>query len=371
MMKKTFCWLLVLMMLLTMLTACGAKNEADLAESVPDTVTEAPTEPEKVKLSATELAEMASPATVTVYTDNGTGTGFFIDDQGTFVTCFHVVDGANEIRAGMSDGGSYNVGTIIDFSELYDIAVLKANITNTPYLKLSEDDVKQGEDVYALGASSGLEGTFSNGVISAVSRKIGAIDCVQTNAAISSGNSGGPLLNAYGEVVGINAYRYISGQNLNLAIVVDMLDKLAMDKNWNMSQFREWYAKETDRSYLVRSYDAVEKKYDFYYSYVHTYHHVTGQPCFGSMQDWRLFEKNNTYGMVREYRNDFGIYVYNYNVNEFDQYTEYLTSIGFKYIDSKTYENGVMYTYYNEYTDYTISIGVMEAKNYIIIEPWW
>ena len=364
-MKKIISFVLAVLMLLS-LSACGGSAKTE--ETVETTV---PTEPAKVALSAPELAELASPATVTVYTDGGTGTGFFIDDQGTFVTCFHVIDGANEIRAGMDDGGSYAVTTIIDFSELYDIAVLKASINNTPYLDLSKKQVVQGETVYALGASNGLEGTFSNGVISATSRQIGAIDCVQTNAAISSGNSGGPLLNEMGEVVGINAYRYISGQNLNLAIVVDMLDKLSMDKNWNMSQFREWYAKETDRSYLVRSYDTEEKVYDYYYSYIHTYHHVTGLECIGSMKDWKLLEKNSTAGMVKEYRNDYGVYVYNYDVKGFDQYTEYLTSIGFVYQDSTTYDNGVLYEYYNEYTGYSIDIAVMEAKNYIVIEPWW
>ena len=367
-MKKAITLVLVLLMLLCF-AACGEKDERADETAAPSETT-VPTEPVKTTLSAPELADLASPATVTVYTDNGTGTGFFIDDQGTFVTCFHVIDGANEIRAGMSDGGSYAVETIIDFSELYDIAVLKAKITNTPYLELSKNDVVQGETVYALGASNGLEGTFSNGVISATSRKIGAIDCVQTNAAISSGNSGGPLLNAYSDVVGINAYRYISGQNLNLAIVVDMLDLLAMDKHWNMSQFREWYAKETDRSYLVRSYDAITEEYDFFYSYIHTYHHVTGLACVGSMKDWRLLEKGSASGMVREYRNDYGVYIYNYDVKGFDQYTEYLASIGFVYQNSVTYDNGVLYEYYNEYTGYTIHIAAMEAKNYIVIELW-
>ena len=370
-MKRLIALVMAVFMLLPVLSACSNENNVEASEDAVEVVaTEVPAEPVRVEMSAPALAEMASPTTVTVYTDNGTGSGFFIDDDGTFVTCFHVIDGANEIRAGMSDGGSYAVETIIDFSELYDIAVLKAEVSNTPYLDLSREAVVQGETVYALGSSNGLAGTFSNGVISATSRKVGAINCVQTNAAISSGNSGGPLLNAYGEVVGINAYRYISGQNLNLAIVVEMLDKLSMDKNWNISQFREWHAKEKDRSYLVRSYDANEKAYDFYYSYIDTYQNVTGQACVGSMQNWNLLEKNNTYGMVKEYRNDYGVYIYNYDVNEFDKYTDYLASIGFVYQDSVNYDNGVLYEYYNEYTDYNIFIAVMEAKNYIVIEPW-
>lgn len=370
-MKKRICLLLAMLMVLSVFAGCGGDQSDNSANaSVPEATVE-PTAAPRVELSAPELAELASKATVTVRTDSGTGTGFFIDDQGTLVTCFHVIDGANEIRVGMSDGGSYDVSTIVDFSELYDIAVLKASVKNTPYLSMNTGEVVQGETVYALGASNGLEGTFSNGVLSATSRRIGAIDCVQTNAAISSGNSGGPLLNAYGEVIGINAYRYLSGQNLNLAIVVEMLDKLSMDKNWSISQFREWYAKETARSYLVRDYNTTTDEYDFYYSYIHTYQHVTGQPCYGSMKDWRLLERGSTSGIVLQYQDDYGVYIYNYDVNEFDQYTEYLASIGFVYQDSANYDNGILYEYYNEYTGYAMRIAVMEAKNYIVIEPWW
>ena len=168
-MKKAMSLLLAMLMLFS-LAACGAKNDAGTPKE-----TEGQKNTDKTVLSAPELAKLASPATVTVYADKGTGTGFFIDDQGTFVTCFHVIDGANEIKVGMSDGGSYAVETIIDFSELYDIAVLKASISGTPYLDLNKKEVVQGESVYALGASNGLEGTFTDGLISATSRKIGAI----------------------------------------------------------------------------------------------------------------------------------------------------------------------------------------------------
>ena len=270
-MKKRISFVLAVLLILSVFAGCGSKDAGNAVTTPVPEATAEPTEAVRTALSAPDLAVLASKATVTVRTDSGTGTGFFIDDQGTLVTCFHVIDGANEIRVGMSDGGSYDVATIVDFSELYDIAVLKASVKNTPYLKMTTGEVVQGETVYALGASNGLEGTFSNGVLSATSRKIGAIDCVQTNAAISSGNSGGPLMNVYGEVIGINAYRYVTGQNLNLAIIVEMLDKLSMDKNWSISQFREWYAKETDRSYLVRSYNTETDEYDFYYSYIHTY----------------------------------------------------------------------------------------------------
>lgn len=372
-MKKKLCCLLALLMLLAMVSACGGGNSnAPTDANAPTDVTEAvPTEPVRAELSAPDLAELASGATVTVYTDSSTGTGFFIDNQGTLVTCFHVIDGANEIQIGLSNGGKYAVTEIVDFSELYDLAVLKADINGNECLTISEEDVRQGEDAYAVGASKGLVGTFSNGVISATTRKVGIIDCLQTTAATSGGNSGGPLLNKYGEVVGINAYGYISGQNLNFAIAVSVLDELSMDKHWNMNQFREWHAKEISRSYLIRdrsSYNEMDRTYSYAHSYIHTYQHVTGRACYGSDTDWKIMQ-NQMYTIVREYREKQGVYIYEYDVNEFDQYTEYLTSIGFAYQDSVDYDGGILYQYYNDYTGYYMLIGVLEAKGYIAIEP--
>ena len=101
-----------------------------------------------------------------------------------------------------------------------------------------------------MGSALGtLTGTFTGGMVSSVSRTIGLIDCIQMDSAISSGNSGGPLVNEYGEVVGINAFSYINGENLNLAIKVATLDKLARDKNYTLNDYKEWYITEASRSF--------------------------------------------------------------------------------------------------------------------------
>lgn len=358
-MKKKICGMLALLLVLSTLTGCGEGR------------TEAPTETSTVpavrELSATEIANLASQATVTVHTDGGTGSGFFIDDQGTLITCYHVIDGETNITVETADGAIYTVDTIVDFSELYDIAILVAKVKGNSYLEISEEPVTQGETVYALGASRGLDGTFSNGIISATSRKVGAIDCVQTTAATSGGNSGGPLLNVFCEVVGINAYGYSSGQNLNFAIDMSVLDKLTMDKYWNMSDFQEWYDKEIKRSYLVYDYDDE----CFYRSKIHTYQNITGEACVYSAYGW-AYVKSGDGNLYDGYIDDTGIYYYRYDVNKFDQYCEYLKSIGFTYYDKKEYRDwaypGTSFFYVNDYTGVALDMYVFDSEEWLVIE---
>lgn len=103
-----------------------------------------------------------------------------------------------------------------------DIAILSVSAKGKP-LTLSRFSPKIGNTVYTIGSSLGLEGTFTNGLVTTNSRIIDEVDYIQTNAAISPGNSGGPLLNAYGEVVGINTMQLVDGQNLNFAINIYQL----------------------------------------------------------------------------------------------------------------------------------------------------
>lgn len=90
------------------------------------------------------------------------------------------------------DGAQYAVAEVVDFSPVYDLAILKLDITGNGYLEFSQDPVRTGEQVYAVGSALGtLTGSFTSGTVSSVSRKIGVIDCVQMDAAISSGTAAG------------------------------------------------------------------------------------------------------------------------------------------------------------------------------------
>lgn len=312
-----------------------------------------------------DLADYVAERTVTVKVTGAgftaTGSGFFIDDNGTIVTNFHVIDGAESMEVAVADGGSYTVEKVIDFDIHHDVAIIQVDLSGNPYLEIAQEEVRTGEQVYAIGSSLGiLDGTFSDGIVSNTNRNWGVMQCIQTTAPITNGNSGGPLVNVYGEVVGINTWGYSSGQNLNFAVRIDTLDMLAKDKNFNMSQYREWYRKETMRSYMAYNY--ASKKYE--QTMINTYQYITGQDCAYSALNWDL--KN----MVQGYDEDYGIFLYAYNAENFDQYTDYLNNTGFEYIDSGEDRSGTLYLYYNDHTGYYVKFCVTYDDALLILEAY-
>ena len=321
-------------------------------------------------MDTADLAEYVQERTVTVNVEKltgskGTGSGFFIDSEGTIVTNFHVIDLAQAISVEMDNGASYPVTEIVDFSNLYDLAILKIDVKDHPYLELAEKDARTGEQVYAVGSALGtLTGTFTGGMVSSTKRTYGEIDCIQMDAAISPGNSGGPLVNVYGEVVGINTASYTRGENLNLAIKVSELDRLAKDKNWSVKEFKEWYEQESSRSWSP-TYKKSDGSTGYLYSLVNNYQTVTGAKCLQSCDNGEEGKK------VDGYRDMFDYYIYEYNTSEYDKYVEYLKSIGFEYEDSETKDNwtGTSYYYYNEKDEIMIDLYVLKDFSQIWIWP--
>lgn len=147
------------------------------------------------------------------------GSGFFISSAGTFVTCYHVIEGAYGATIKTTDGVTHTVDGVYDYSKTNDWAVLKVNGSNFKYLSVASSTEKVGGAmVYAIGSPLGLDNTISQGLISNVSRAESGTNYIQTTAAISSGSSGGALLSSSGHVLGITSGSYEDGQNLNLAI---------------------------------------------------------------------------------------------------------------------------------------------------------
>lgn len=315
----------------------------------------------KVAMDTTELAAYVQERTVTVNvnTINGyssAGSGFFIDDQGTIVTNYHVIDMGSAMSVQTSDGGNYDVQTVIDFSPVYDLAILKIDVSGKPYLSFSNEGATTGEQVYAVGSALGtLTGSFTAGTVSSTSRTIGLIDCIQMDAAISHGNSGGPLVNAYGEVVGINTFSFTSGESLNLAIKPEMLQKLSLDKNFTVNDFREWYTTESSRSYSLYTGESYQ------YSLVNTYQTVTGEPCVLSVD-----ENDNS---AESYYDCCVYYGYNYVPAEYDEYVNYLKSIGFVYQSDETFNDGTSYYYYNEKDGILMDLFVTSDSQGLLVWP--
>lgn len=185
---------------------------------------------EKKELNAEEVYAKCSNSVAYIEAINShgdvckTGSGFFIDNVGTLVTNYHVIDGAYDATATLPDGTKYNVEGAYDFSTDQDWAVLKIAGNNPSYLKIgTSDTVVGGASVFALGSPLGMQDTISSGLISNASRIDDGVKYIQTNAAISSGSSGGALINKYGEVIGITSASYADGQNLNLALPLDYI----------------------------------------------------------------------------------------------------------------------------------------------------
>jgi putative serine protease PepD len=139
-----------------------------------------------------------------------TGTGFVVDGDGHIVTAAHVVDGASSVTVKLADGTTRKA-TVLGEDNATDVAVLKVDASGLTLhpLKLASTSVSVGDDVAAIGDPFGYSRSLSTGIVSGVDRTIDAPNgftvahAIQTDAALNPGNSGGPLLNASGEVIGI------------------------------------------------------------------------------------------------------------------------------------------------------------------------
>ena len=144
------------------------------------------------------------------------GTGFFITEDGYILTNHHVISDASSVKVTLYNGETYDA-KVIGSDEDYDIAVLKIDVTGaTPVVLGDSSKVAIGESVAAVGNPLGeqLRWTMTNGIISAINRDMvyngHSMTLLQTNAAINEGNSGGPLINMYGQVIGITNMKALS-----------------------------------------------------------------------------------------------------------------------------------------------------------------
>jgi putative serine protease PepD len=176
------------------------------------------------------IAARVSPSVVSIeaQTPQGgdTGSGFFIESNGTILTNNHVIEGAatsgGSITVNLANGKSYPA-TVMGRDGSYDLAVLKIDVTDAPALQLGNSDTIQvGDPVIAIGSPLGLAGTVTSGIISAKDRPVTSgggtgqnsfINALQTDAAINPGNSGGPLVDANGAAIGVNSAIASLGSN--------------------------------------------------------------------------------------------------------------------------------------------------------------
>ncbi len=202
------------------------------------------TDGERESKSTVEIAAQVGPSVVGIttkytyrsffgqaYEQSGSGSGIIISDDGYVATNFHVIENANAVSVTLNTGEEF-AATVVGFDAETDLALLKISASGLAEATLGRSDALQvGELAVAIGNPLGQElaGTVTVGVISAVNRSIASdngktMTLIQTDAAINPGNSGGALVNAYGEVIGINSMKF-SGNNvegIGFAIPMDI-----------------------------------------------------------------------------------------------------------------------------------------------------
>ena len=172
------------------------------------------------ELTIQQVYAKINPSVVTVMAEQNTGasvgTGIIMTEDGYIITNAHVISGGKSCMVALSNGATYTA-ELVGYDEEQDVAVLKADANGLPAAEFGDSDqAVVGDTVYAIGNPLGVElrGTLTNGIISAINRDVTVdgkvMTLIQTNAALNNGNSGGPLINAYGQVIGINTLKMSS-----------------------------------------------------------------------------------------------------------------------------------------------------------------
>ena len=205
----------------------------------------------RTTLSNAEIIKRVKPATVFIETTEGVGSGMIIDVDGYILTNAHVVEDVSVAKIKLSDGRTLTA-SVIGRDENIDLAILKISGSNFSKVELgNSDEVAQGDEVFTLGYPFGLEGdvSFKEGTISSrISDESSTY--LETSAEIHPGNSGGPLVNKYGEVIGVNTAVLGSsikgiaiGETIKLAIPIDTAKAIIEDLKMGRNQIvRKTYA---------------------------------------------------------------------------------------------------------------------------------
>jgi S1-C subfamily serine protease len=171
-----------------------------------------------------QVARSCTPSVMLIVSEGGNeglaqGTGFVVSPDGLLITNYHVINGGKRLAAKSYTGGSYPVLQVVATDPKHDIAVLKIEGKELPFLQLDESSkVHPGSKVAVIGNPIGLESSVTEGIVSAVRTVEEFGDVLQISAVISPGSSGSPVLNADGKVIGVATFKFLKGEALNFAI---------------------------------------------------------------------------------------------------------------------------------------------------------
>jgi len=227
------------------------------------------------KYEASELYKKLekSVGEILIYDANGkelgVGSCFVISADGKIVTNYHVIDNAYSAKIYLGDK-TYNVTSVLAFDANKDLAVIKIDASGLDPLTTCTLTPETGATVYAIGSSRGLTSTFTKGIVTHATRVLGRVTFVQHDAAISNGNSGGPLVNEYAEVIGINTLFITDSQNLNLAVSIKELNSLTYGTPMTLAQMQQSkvaYARQEIINWLKVNGEVNDEYFDYYDEY--------------------------------------------------------------------------------------------------------
>ena len=181
-----------------------------------------------------EIPEFPSSPDFPERFEQGTGSGFILSADGKLLTNAHVIEGADKVEVTLKDGRTF-IGEVKGADPVTDVAVIKIEAEDLPVAPLGRtSELSPGQWAIAIGNPLGLDNTVTAGIISALDRsstQVGIADkrvqFIQTDAAINPGNSGGPLLNANGEVIGVNTAIRANAQGLGFAIPIETAKRIS------------------------------------------------------------------------------------------------------------------------------------------------
>lgn len=226
----------------------GREPAPQYTDAAPAAPARAAAEPQGLapdEVTVVTVARQAAPSVVSVQRDGGVGSGVVIRRDGIILTNAHVVGEARQVRIGLADGRELD-GQVLGRDPTVDVAVVRVNGTELPVAPLADSDgLLVGQTAIAIGNPLGLERTVTRGVVSAINRSprgFGLDGLIQTDAAISPGNSGGPLLDSRGRVIGINTAVIAApgASGLGFAIPINLARDIA-DQVLTTGQIRRVY----------------------------------------------------------------------------------------------------------------------------------
>lgn len=182
-----------------------------------------------ISQDATLIYKGTANSTVTIETDISLGSGFFVAPN-IIATNYHVIEGATQAFCYLNNSEvKYKVDGYLAADKSVDLILLKVSTLTKPALVFSNEGVDPGQKVYVIGSPKGLPATISDGIVSGM-RDFKGYKLIQMTAPISPGSSGGPILNAKGQLIGISVSQLSEGQNLNFAIPKSYLELLLQFK---------------------------------------------------------------------------------------------------------------------------------------------